>query len=149
MEADHVRIDLVTKRTDGGCVLVLVETGPWTGDEKNQGLQRLARRITDCVSAVINGHIAAGYPATMGAPVTIQVDSYDTPRLDVDILLAKMQNAFDNSPDIQEELRLARFTSAIVLEHRWSDFVSELARRSPIRRFWRYLKRSIGWGASE
>jgi hypothetical protein len=41
----------------------------------------------------------------MGAPVTIQVDPYDTPRLDVDILLAKMKNAFDKSPDIQEELR--------------------------------------------
>jgi hypothetical protein len=43
----------------------------------------------------------------MGAPVTIQVDLYDTPRLDVDILLAKMKNAFDKSPDIQEELRRA------------------------------------------
>ena len=105
MEAAQVRIDLVTKRPDGGCTLVLVETWPWTSDKKTQGLQRLAKRITDCTSAVINGHVAARYPVTMGAPVTIQVDSYDTPRLDVDILLAKMKNAFDKSPDIQEELR--------------------------------------------
>jgi hypothetical protein len=133
----------------GDCTLVFVEIGLWTSEEKNQHLQRLAARITDWANAVINSQIAARYPATMGAPVAIQVDSYDTPRLDVDILLAKMQNAFDKSPDIQEELRSGRFTSAIVLEHRWSDIACELAKRRPTRRFWRRLKRSIGFGTAD
>jgi hypothetical protein len=45
MEADQVKIDLVTKRPDGGCTLVLVEIGPWTAEQKNQNMQRLGNRI--------------------------------------------------------------------------------------------------------
>jgi len=41
MESNQVKIDLVTKRPDGGCTLVLVETGPWIGEQKNQNMQRL------------------------------------------------------------------------------------------------------------
>ena len=149
MEADQVKIDLVAKRPDGGCTLVFVEMGPWTAEQKNQNMQRLGNRIASCVSAVINGHIAQRYPATMGVPLTIQVDSYDTPRLEVDILLAKMQNDFDESPEIQEELRSGRFTSAILLRHRWSDFASELAKRRPSHRFWHRLKRLFGLGVTD
>ena len=149
MESNQVKIDLITTRPDGGCTLVLVEMGPWTGKEKNQNLQRLGQRITDCVSAIINGHVAQRYPATRGVPVTIQIDSYDTPRLDVDILIAKMQNALNNSPDLQEQLRSGQFTSAILLQHRWSDFASELAKRRPGRMFWRRLKRLVRLGTPD
>jgi hypothetical protein len=134
LEANQVKIDLVTKRPDGGCTLVLVEMWPWTAEQKNQNMQRLGNRIASCLSAVINGQVARRYPVTKGVPLTIQVDSYDTPRLEVDILLAKMQNDFDKSPEIQGELRSGRFTSAILLRHRWSDFASELAKRRPSHR---------------
>jgi len=40
-----------------------------------------------------------------------------------------MQNDFDKSPEIQEELRSGRLTSVILLRHRWSDFAGELAKR--------------------
>jgi len=146
MESNQVKIDLVTKQPEGDCTLVLVETGPWIGEQKNQDMQRLGNRIASCVSAVINGHVARWYPATMGVPLTIQVDSYDTPRLEVDILLAKMQNDFDKSPEIQEELRSGRLTSVILLRHRWFDFAGELAKRRPSQRFWHRLKRLLGLG---
>ena len=112
-------------------------------------VRRERNRIAGCVSAIINGHIARRYPATMGVPLTIQVDSYDTPRLEIDILLAKMQNDFDKSPEIQEELRSGRFTSAIFLRHRWSDFASEMAKRRPSHRFWHRLKRLFGLGVTD
>src|SRR6266700_7506692 len=70
MESVQVKIDLVTQRPDGGCTLVLIETGPWIGEQKKQNMQRLANRIAGCVSASINGHIARRYPATMGVPLT-------------------------------------------------------------------------------
>jgi hypothetical protein len=149
MESNQVKIDLVTKRPDGGCTLVLVEMGPWAGEQKNQNMQRLGNRIAGCVSAIINGHIAHRYTATMGVPLTIQVDSYDTPQLEVNILLAKMQNDFDKSPEIQEELRSGRFTSAIILRHRRSDLASELAKRRPSHRFWHRLKRLFGLGVPD
>jgi len=107
-------------------------------------MQRLGNRIAGCVSAVINGQVARRYPATIGVPLTIQVDSYDTPRLEVDILLAKMQNDFDKSPEIQEELRSGRLTSVILLRHRWSDLAGELAKRRPSHRFWHRLKCLFG-----
>src|ERR1700716_1415520 len=96
MESNPVKIDLVTKRPDGGCTLVLVETGPWIGEQKNQNMQRLGNRIAGCVSTVINGHVARRYPATIGVPLTIQVDSYDTPRLEVDILLPRCRTTSTN-----------------------------------------------------
>lgn len=61
MEANQVKIELVTKWPDGGCTLVLVEIGPWTAEQKNQNMQRLGNRIASCVSAVINDHVAQRY----------------------------------------------------------------------------------------
>lgn len=142
-EAIQVKIDLVTKLPEGGCKLVLVETGPWDDGEKEQQLQRLGQRISDCVTAVLNGHVAERYPATMGEPTTIQVDSYDTPRLDVDILVAKMQNALNASKEIQQQLRTARFTPSIRITHHWADFAAELAKREGAQKrgLWQRLKR--------
>lgn len=74
----QVKIDFITKLPDGGCKLYLVEVGPWSDEEKAQNLHRLGQRICDCVTAIINGHIAQRFPATMGEPITIEVESYDT-----------------------------------------------------------------------
>jgi len=140
----QVKIDLITMLPDGGCKLIFVETGPWGDDEKEQQLQRLGQRISDCVTAVHNGIVAERYPATMGQIITIQVDSYDTPRLDVDILVAKLQNSIGASEEIQQPLRAGRFTPAIRLTHRWVDTATELAKReaAPKDRLWQRLK---GW----
>lgn len=142
MPTIRTRIDLITKLPDGGCKLVLVEVGPWSDEEKDQNLQRLGQRICDCVTAVLNGIVAQQYPATMSAPITIQVDSYDTPRLDVDILVAKLQNSFNDSEDIQQQLREARYTPSIRLTHHWADSKAELAKREATqeRGFWQRLK---------
>jgi hypothetical protein len=138
----QAKIDLITKLPEGGCKLVLVEMGPWNEEDKEQNLQRLGQRISDCVTAVIHGAVAQRYPATMGEPITIQVDSYDTPRLDVDILVAKLQNSFNASEDVQQQLREARFTPAIRLTHHWADSEAELAKRSAAQKrgLWQRLK---------
>lgn len=141
----EVKIDLVTRLAEGGCKLILVEFGPWNGDEKQQNLRRLGQRISDCVTAALNGLVAQRYPATMGEPITIQVDSYDTPRLDVDILVARLQNAFNASEEIQQQLRMARFTPAIRVTHHWADSATELGKREVAGRsgLWQRFK---AWG---
>jgi hypothetical protein len=140
-----LKIDLVTRPAEGGCKLILVEVGPWNDEEKQQNLQRLGQRISDCVTAALNGMVAQRYPTTMGEPITIQVDSYDTPRLDVDILVARLQNAFNASEEIQQQLRMARFTPAIRVTHHWADFATELAKREAARKggLWQRLR---AWG---
>jgi hypothetical protein len=142
METVQVKIDFVTAMPDGGCRLVLVETGPWPEAEKQQNLERLAKRITDCFTAILNGFLAERYPVTAGKAITIEVDSYDTPRLEVDILVAKAGNALKASPEAQEELRRARFTPGITVLHRWSSVEKELAKRS----LWGRTKRALGFG---
>src|SRR2546430_10517339 len=109
MESNQVKIDLVTKQPEGGCTLVLVETGPWIGEQKNQNMQRLGNRIAGCVSAVLNGHVARRYPATISFPLTIPVDSSETPRLGVDLLLTQVQDEVGKYPGIQEGLPAGPF----------------------------------------
>src|SRR5438309_11711189 len=105
MESNQVKIDLVTKQPEGGCTLVPVETGPWIGEQKNQNMQRLGNRIAGCVSAVINGHVARRYPATIGVPLTIQVDSCLPRRWELAFLLARFLNSSANPPQSRKDLR--------------------------------------------
>jgi hypothetical protein len=141
----EVKIDLVTKPAEGGYKLILVEVGPWKEEGKEQNLRRLGQRISDCATTVLNGVVVQRYPATMGEPITIQVDSYDTPRLDVDILVAKLQNAINASDEIQQQLRAARFTPAIRVTHHWADFATELSKREAAQKggLWQRLR---SWG---
>jgi hypothetical protein len=138
----QAKIDFVTKMPEGGYKLVLVEMGPWPAAEKDQNLQRLGQRICDCVTAVINGIITQRYPALAGEAIRIQVDSYSTPRWDVETLLAKLQNMVNTSPEIQQELKSGRYTSSILITHRWVDFDAEYARREAAQKrgLWQRLK---------
>lgn len=141
----QTKIDLITKLPDGGCKLVLVEVGPWSDEEKDQKLHRLEQRICDCVTAVMNGMVAERYPETLGRAVTIQVDSYDTPRWDVEKLLARLQNTVNTSAEIQQQLKSGRFTSSILLMHHWVDAEAELAKREAAQKrgWWQRLRQRI------
>ena len=138
----HLKIDYVTQMPDGSCRLVLVETGPWPDADKQAQLERLATRISDCFAAILNGFLAERFPQTKGKPIVVEVVSYDTPRLEVDILVAKAGNALQASPEAQEELRRARFAQSIRVEHTWSTFEKELAKRT----LWGRIKRALGLG---
>jgi hypothetical protein len=137
-----LKIDLVTATPDGSCKLLLVEMGPWPEKEETQNLQRLGQRVCDCITAVMHGVIAERYPQLAGAPVCIQVDSYSTPRWAVEALLAKLQNTVNTDGEIQRELNSGRFTSSILITHRWLDFDAELAKREAAKKrgLWQRLK---------
>lgn len=145
----RVKIDLITNTPDGRCKLVLIEMGPWPSEQKEQNLHRLGLRIGDCVTAVVEGIVAQRFPATLGQPIIIQVDSYDTPRWDVEALLARLQNIVNTSAEIQAELKNGRYTSSILITQRWVDFNAEYARRGAgkKRSMWKRLKNF--WGRND
>ena len=97
-------INHVAKKTDGTVVMVLVEQGPWSGDEADN-LRRVQDRIYNCVEAAISGGLAAAMPETSGAPVELRLDVLDAP-LD---LLTKLVQAISSyvgtDPNYQSEIR--------------------------------------------
>lgn len=134
METVRVKIDLVTSDSDGrSWRLVLVE-GPWDPPDSPMQLALLAQRISDTVAAALTGQIAARYPDSAGHAMTIQVDSYDTPRQLVDALIAQARAKVEASADIQAQLKRREFISALEFEHHWFDWQEEFDKREGTRR---------------
>ncbi len=133
METIELRIDLVTEERDGSCRLILVE-GPWDPPDNPADLQRLAKRLADCLTAAINGHVTKRYPEFEGRVLTIQLDSYDTPKAEVDSIIAALKASIATSPGIQSQIAEFPHFSAIQFEHNWIDFAAEFERRERARK---------------
>jgi hypothetical protein len=142
-ETISVHIDFVVEDRDGSYRLVLVE-GPWEDPHDPHQLARLQKRVADCITAAINGHLAARYPTTDGRPLVIQIDSYDTPKERVDEMLATFQRQIEMSEDIQECIRTRRHVAGISLAHNWMDFDAEFARRSKLQERPGFFRRVLG-----
>src|ERR1700682_2939915 len=127
----QVYIDLVSRERDGSCVLTLIEEGPWETDAIQANLGLLAKRICDCVTAVVNGQIAMRYPACAGQSIAIQVNSFETPREQVQILLDQLSQQFSQSQDIQAQLGDGHFAQSITLRQEWIDWATVIAAQSP------------------
>ena len=134
METIHVKIDFVTSADEGRrWYLVLVE-GPWESPDRLSELDRLAKRIADTATAVLTGQIARLYPESVGQAVTIHVDSYDTPRAEVDAIIARARATVESSPEIQAQLQSQEFASALEFEHQWFDWQEEHDKREGPRK---------------
>jgi hypothetical protein len=78
---DESAIDLVLQSADGEeYVLVLVENERW---DVPGVIDRLAGRIDLCVAYVLDGRLAAAFPASAGKPVRVHVDHLEP--LDTDV----------------------------------------------------------------
>jgi hypothetical protein len=70
-------IDLVTERSDGSFVLVMVETRPWDGSK--QRIRELQAKIQSYVSFALDGAMAREYPDSVGRPVIVRLDTVSIP----------------------------------------------------------------------
>ena len=129
---DTVKIDLVTRRKDGGFVFVLVEEGPWPEAETEQGLRALQDRLHHCLDAALGGHLAERYPASRGQHLTLRVDAYDTPRAATESFLAGYREYIASHPEVREALKQSSVVSAIDMEFQWFS-IAELQAAQRVR----------------
>src|SRR5215471_2440469 len=111
-----VTIDLVTERSDGALVLVLVEEGPWSAVDVEQELRRLQGRLFDCVEATVDGDIAQRYPRAMGGVVVIRLDCYNLPRRLIEALFRKFRDYVSQWDELKRDFAGKQMVSALEYE---------------------------------
>lgn len=121
----RVKFELITRNEDDGSFRVLIVEGPWEG-ERSSGLERLAHRLADSATAILSGQLTALYPWMRTNKVTLQLDSYDTPRAEVDALVEHLRE------QIQSQLP-SEFVGDLQVEHNWFDWQEEYDRRHPAK----------------
>jgi hypothetical protein len=117
--ANRVTVDLVTKRPDGAHVLVLVEQGPWKGND-DAHLRRLQERLYNSVDAFLQGAVATRYPDSEGQVGVLRLDCYDIPREPAHRLFRRLADFVQSSPDY-EPLRCGGHVSRIEFEFSWKS----------------------------
>ncbi len=125
-----LHVDLVTRAKDGAFVFTLIEEGPWDPPDVDVKLLALTGRISDCVTALINGRLAERFPASKGCPAVIQVNSFETPREHVASLLVSLQSQFTSNADIQQKIEADQFISSLSLRQQWVDWATVMAAQS-------------------
>lgn len=79
------------------CEMVLVE-GPWDSDIEDH-MRSLQDRMFGCLSAALDGHLAAQFPEAKGLNVLIRVDCYDVPHDEVKAFFRRFADGIAAMPD--------------------------------------------------
>ena len=93
--------------------MVLVEEGPWPPSETEANLRRLQERLYDCVDAAIDGQLAERFPESNGGLVTVRLDGYDLPYVEVRELFERFSSSILHVPDYASALGRSSFVSGI------------------------------------
>lgn len=118
-----VTVNLITRRPDGGFVLVLVEEGPWPTTEIATRLYSLQDRLHACLDLILSGGLAKRIPESRGQRVTVRVDVYGTPRHETETFLSAYQQYVSHSPEVIDVLPKTAAPS-IDFEYHWQPKVA-------------------------
>jgi hypothetical protein len=112
-----ITIDLVTHDPkQDAFVLVAVEQGPWPPNTTDEQLLRLQNKLLDYVNVAVDGGLAQRYPESLGKPVIIRLDSYDTPREQTEELFFCVAEYVHQSSDIQAAVTNKRYVAGLTFE---------------------------------
>jgi hypothetical protein len=79
-----VTVDFVARGADASSWhLVLVEQGPWPAADITSELRRVQERLYGCLDAALDGKVAEKFPDSTGQRITIRLDAYDLPEIEV------------------------------------------------------------------
>lgn len=92
--------------------LVLVEEGPWLTPDDNE-LRRIQERLYGCVDAILDGHLAGAFPATLGKSVVVQLDCYGLPRWVVEEFFGRFSAGVFLHDDYRLAIDSKRYVDAI------------------------------------
>ncbi|HEY3357890.1 MAG TPA: DUF6572 domain-containing protein [Polyangia bacterium] len=70
-------IDLVTSKSDGTSVLLMIEERPWDGSDER--LDQLQAKVNSYVSYALDGYLENQFPETAGMPFELRLDCASEP----------------------------------------------------------------------
>jgi hypothetical protein len=112
-----VTVDFIARGTsEGTWSIVLVEEGPWPASDIEANLRRLQERLYNCIDAAIDGQLAKRFPESNGGLVTVRLDGYDLPQLEVREFFERFTSSILRVPDYAFALGQSSFVSGLKFE---------------------------------
>lgn len=121
--SSNLTINFVTRRGDGAVVLTLVEQGPWEPGIVDAELERLERRLYDCLDVVLAGQFAARHPDAKGKPIVIILDGFDLPEDPLREFAKRFVQHITAWDELRQQLETNEFTHSV-------DFAFQLSSNS-------------------
>ena len=112
-----VTVDFVARSADpDSWHLVLVEQGPWPAAEVMSELRRVQDRLYGCLDAALDGKVAEKFPDSTGRRITIRLDAYDLPRVEVRDFFNAFASEVLETPDYSSALAASQWVSGVKFE---------------------------------
>jgi hypothetical protein len=112
-----VTVDFVARGADASSWhLVLVEQGPWPATDITSELRRVQDRLYGCLDAALDGKVAERFPDSAGQRITIRLDAYDLPEVEVRGFFSAFANRVLKTPDYATALAGSRWVSGFEFE---------------------------------
>lgn len=113
----NVTVDLVTNTEDQSTWrLILVEQGPWDGNDPSAQLRRVQDRLYNSIDAAIDGQLAERFPESLGKRVIIRLEGYNLPSQAVQSFFTSFSSQVLALPDYASALNNSRYVSDISFE---------------------------------
>ncbi len=112
-----VTVDFVARGADANSWhLVLVEQGPWPAADVTSELRRVQDRLYGCLDAALDGKVAEKFPDSTGRRITIRLDAYDLPEVEVRDFFNAFASQVLKTPDYATALAGSQWVSAVEFE---------------------------------
>jgi hypothetical protein len=113
----EVTVDFVARdQPHGGWSLVLVEQGPWDGDEVPEQLRRIQDRLYTCLDAALNGAVVEKLPDARDKPLLIRLDAYNVSTSELREFFRNFSEQVPLLPDYARALSAQQFFPSISFE---------------------------------
>ena len=96
--------------------LVLVEQGPWPAAKVTSELRRVQDRLYGCLDAVLDGKVAEKFPDSTSRRITIRLDAYDLPEMEVREFFNAFASQVLETPDYATALAGSHWVSGVDFE---------------------------------
>jgi hypothetical protein len=111
-----VTVDFVSRGPGNAWSMVLVEQGPWRGEDIEAKLQALQSRLYDCIDVALDGALAEKYEESSGKPIVIRVDGYGLPEQPVRAFFSRFSSAVLQLPEYASALTGSKVVLSIAFE---------------------------------
>ncbi len=112
-----VTVDFVAQGADpDSWHLVLVEQGPWPAAEVMSELRRVQDRLYGCLDAALDGEVAEKFPDSTVRRITIRLDAYDLPEVEVRDFFNAFASQVLETPDYASALAASQWVSGVDFE---------------------------------
>lgn len=110
------KADLITYHQDTGVwAIYLIDEEAWSADA-DEHLRAIQSRVYDALDAILDGHVAAKYPASLGRRFRVQVDLYGDAPASVERLAAGFNELLASDHEYAIALRGSSYVDGLEVQ---------------------------------